>query len=64
MLAATPEPQTPGPMSQPTLAVPEFSPITVKIEYSVRNPSDGLEFVFPTDTYPYVGPLCSTTDIP
>ncbi|KZT72927.1 hypothetical protein DAEQUDRAFT_685309 [Daedalea quercina L-15889] len=59
--AATPEPQTPGPLSQPTLPVPEFSPITVNIAYSVRSPSDGLEFVFPTDTHPYRVPHVYTT---
>ncbi|KAH9929687.1 uncharacterized protein B0H18DRAFT_995740 [Fomitopsis serialis] len=59
--AATPEPQTPGPMSQPALPVPEFSPITVNIAYSVRNPADGLQFVLPTDTYPYRVPHVYTT---
>ncbi|TFY68605.1 hypothetical protein EVJ58_g911 [Rhodofomes roseus] len=59
--AATPEPQTPGPMSQPTLPVPEFNPITVNIAYSVRNPADGLQFVLPTDAYPYRVPHVYTT---
>lgn len=29
-------------------------PIVVRIEYSLRNPVDGIQFVLPTDTYPYV----------
>jgi len=32
----------------------EFAPITVIIEYSLHNPHDGLQFVLPTDAYPYV----------
>jgi hypothetical protein len=51
---STPEPQTPG--SYPTLA-PEFAPIVVHIAYSLRNPVDGLEFVFPNDSYPFVSLL-------
>ncbi|EIW87115.1 TATA-binding protein associated factor Taf2 [Coniophora puteana RWD-64-598 SS2] len=56
---ATPEPQTPGPSFQTPLA--EFMPITVHIEYSLRNPSDGLQFVLPTDSYPYRIPHAFTT---
>ncbi|KAI0308085.1 hypothetical protein B0F90DRAFT_1680044 [Multifurca ochricompacta] len=56
--AATPEPQTPGASTLPTI---EFAPITVHIEYSVRNPSDGLTFVRPSDTYPHRVPLVYTT---
>lgn len=51
--AATPEPQTPG-ASQVNGAITEFAPITVNISYSIRKPVDGLEFVLPTDSYPYV----------
>lgn len=29
-------------------------PIVVRIEYSLRNPVDGIQFVLPADTYPYV----------
>lgn len=29
-------------------------PIVVRIEYSLRNPVDGIQFVLPTDAYPYV----------
>lgn len=29
-------------------------PIVVRIGYSLRNPVDGIQFVLPTDTYPYV----------
>ena len=32
----------------------EFAPIMVVIEYSLHNPHDGLQFVLPTDAYPYV----------
>ncbi|KAG5636972.1 hypothetical protein H0H81_006217 [Sphagnurus paluster] len=57
--AATPEPQTPGFVHSQT--VPEFSPITVNIVYSLRDPVDGFEFVIPTDTYPYRVPHAYTT---
>lgn len=51
--AATPEPATPGPrLSTPML--PEFSPITVTIEYTLRQPTDGIQFVLPTEAYPHV----------
>jgi hypothetical protein len=52
---ATPEPQTPG-LSIPhsSVATPEFAPIIVNIVYSLRNPVDGVQFVLPTDSYPYV----------
>jgi len=29
-------------------------PIVVHIEYSLRNPVDGIQFVLPTDAYPFV----------
>ncbi|KAG7099822.1 hypothetical protein E1B28_001631 [Marasmius oreades] len=58
---ATPEPQTPGPQSQPGHVVTEFSPIVVKIMYSLRNPVDGLEFVSATETQPYRVPHMYTT---
>jgi transcription initiation factor TFIID subunit 2 len=32
----------------------EFAPLTVVIHYSLRSPHDGVHFVLPTDTYPYV----------
>ncbi|KAG5645341.1 hypothetical protein DXG03_006403 [Asterophora parasitica] len=57
--AATPEPQTPG-FAQ-SQNVPEFSPITINIVYSLRNPVDGFEFVIPTDSYPYRVPHAYTT---
>ncbi|KAH9968683.1 TATA-binding protein associated factor Taf2 [Russula dissimulans] len=56
--AATPEPQTPGTSALPTL---EFAPLIVHIEYSVRNPADGLTFVRPSDAYPYRVPHVYTT---
>ena len=53
--AATPEPQTPGfAVAHTPVAIPEFSPITVNIEYSLRHPVDGLQFIVPSDAYPYV----------
>ncbi len=56
---STPEPQTPG--SYPTsLSIPEFAPIVVHIAYSLRNPVDGLEFVLPNDSYPFVS-SCSVS---
>ncbi|KAG6333744.1 hypothetical protein ID866_5345, partial [Astraeus odoratus] len=58
---ATPEPQTPGPSSQTPAPGPEFMPIVVHIEYSLRNPVDGIQFVLPTDAYPYRVPHAFTT---
>jgi len=52
--AMTPEPQTPGPSFHTPVPGPEFMPIVVHIEYSLRNPVDGIQFVLPTDAYPYV----------
>ncbi|KZS93535.1 hypothetical protein SISNIDRAFT_441399 [Sistotremastrum niveocremeum HHB9708] len=48
----TPEPSTPGPSTHP-LPATEFSPIVVHIEYSLRRPADGLQFVLPTEADPY-----------
>ncbi|KZT08630.1 uncharacterized protein LAESUDRAFT_45791 [Laetiporus sulphureus 93-53] len=59
--AATPEPQTPGLNAQATLPVPEFVPININIIYSMRNPADGIQFVIPTDAYPYRVPHVYTT---
>ncbi|CAA7264750.1 unnamed protein product [Cyclocybe aegerita] len=57
---ATPEPQTPSfPQTQAT--TPEFSPITINISYSLRNPADGFEFVLPSDSYPFRLPHAYTT---
>ncbi|TDL26427.1 TATA-binding protein associated factor Taf2 [Rickenella mellea] len=55
---ATPEPQTPG---APLGTVTEFTPIVLNIEYSLRNPIDGFQFVLPTDAYPQRVPHCYTT---
>lgn len=52
VLVSTPEPQTPG--SYPAASTPEFAPIVVHIAYSLRSPVDGLEFVLPNDSYPFV----------
>ena len=51
---ATPEPQTPGFGAQSSMPALEFAPILVKINYSLRNPADGVQFVLPSDAYPYV----------
>ncbi|KAJ7750340.1 hypothetical protein B0H16DRAFT_1550372 [Mycena metata] len=56
---ATPEPQTPG--GQAAQAVPEFAPIAINIAYCLRNPADGFQFVFPTESYPYRVPHAYTT---
>ncbi|KAJ8084704.1 hypothetical protein PM082_003480 [Marasmius tenuissimus] len=58
---ATPEPQTPGPQAQTSQVITEFSPIVVKIVYSIRNPVDGLEFVSATENQPYRVPHAYTT---
>ncbi|KAH7886186.1 hypothetical protein F5I97DRAFT_2026435 [Phlebopus sp. FC_14] len=60
-VAATPEPQTPGPSFQTPAPGPEFMPIVVHIEYSLKNPVDGIQFVLPTDAYPYRVPHAYTT---
>ncbi|KAJ3528429.1 hypothetical protein NMY22_g9419 [Coprinellus aureogranulatus] len=54
----TPEPQTPGPLSQPTA---EYAPTVVSIAYSLRNPVDSFEFVVPSDAYPCRVPHAYTT---
>jgi len=33
---------------------PEYEEILIKVVYSLRNPADGVQFVVPTDSYPYV----------
>lgn len=53
-LAATPEPQTPGASSSQLPGGVEFAPIVVHIEYTLTHPVDGLQFVLPTESYPYV----------
>ena len=53
--ASTPEPQTPGPSAQGAQSsAPEYEEILIKIVYSLRNPADGVQFMVPTDSYPYV----------
>ena len=34
--------------------MPEYEEILIKIVYSLRNPVDGVQFMVPTDSYPYV----------
>ena len=48
---------TPEPMAVPTGPGEHFAPITINIEYSLRNPADGLNFVLPSDAYPHVSIL-------
>ncbi|KAI0718881.1 hypothetical protein C8T65DRAFT_569811 [Cerioporus squamosus] len=59
--AATPEPQTPGQQGQQALPVPEFTPIQVKIYYSLKNPADGIQFVQPSESYQTRVPHVYTT---
>ena len=47
----------PGVNSQLVVPLFDFSPITVNITYSLRNPVDGLQFVLLTDAYPYVSAI-------
>jgi transcription initiation factor TFIID subunit 2 len=51
----TPEPARMGTPSS------EFAPLTITIEYSLTNPLDGLQFVLPTEAYPYVSGDISST---
>ncbi|RDX51973.1 hypothetical protein OH76DRAFT_1400878 [Lentinus brumalis] len=59
--AATPEPQTPGQQGNHALPVPEFTPIQVKIYYSLKNPADGIQFVQPSESYQTRVPHVYTT---
>ncbi|TFL06150.1 hypothetical protein BDV98DRAFT_558917 [Pterulicium gracile] len=59
--AATPEPQTPGASSSQLPGGVEFAPIVVHIEYTLTHPVDGLQFVLPTESYPYRVPHAFTT---
>ena len=52
--AATPEPQTPGMSILAAAPLPEYAPIVVHISYSIKDPSDGVQFILPNDAYPYV----------
>ena len=67
-VAATPEPQTPGQQGHHALPVPEFTPIQVKIFYSLKNPADGIQFVQPSESYqtvsvPYIVWKLVTPDV-
>ncbi|KAH8110586.1 hypothetical protein DFH11DRAFT_1619105 [Phellopilus nigrolimitatus] len=62
--AGTPEPQALGQalsQVQHGASGPEFSPIQVRITYSLRNPVEGFQFVLPNDAYPYRIPHAYTT---
>ncbi|KAF8323748.1 hypothetical protein DL93DRAFT_8248 [Clavulina sp. PMI_390] len=52
-------PSTSNPSRQSN-STSEFAPISVLIHYSMRSPSNGLEFVLPTDAYPYVSHIRSS----
>lgn len=54
MAPGTPEPQTPGVSQSQATAGTDLTPIVVKIDYSLRNPVDGVEFVIPNEALPYV----------
>lgn len=43
-----------GTRSLPSTTGSEFAPISVVIHYSLQSPNDGMEFVLPTEAYPYV----------
>ena len=32
----------------------EYNPLVVRIEYALKDPADGLQFILPSDVYPYV----------
>ncbi|KAI0028582.1 hypothetical protein K488DRAFT_80600 [Vararia minispora EC-137] len=56
----TPEPHGAGlPQSQQTQT--EFESFSILIEYSLRNPADGINFVLPSDAYPHRAPHVYTT---
>ncbi|KAI0375461.1 hypothetical protein BV20DRAFT_960622 [Pilatotrama ljubarskyi] len=59
--AATPEPQTPGHLTQPVHPVTEYRQIEVTITYSLKNPADGVQFVLPSEPYPTRVPHVFTT---
>ncbi|KAI9057062.1 hypothetical protein FKP32DRAFT_1598551 [Trametes sanguinea] len=59
--AATPEPQTPGHLTQAAHPVTEYKQIEITITYSLRNPADGVQFVLPSDAYPTRVPHVYTT---
>ncbi|KAF5392476.1 hypothetical protein D9757_002262 [Collybiopsis confluens] len=52
---------TPEPHAQPSQQVTEFSPVVVKVSYSLRNPTEGIQFVLPTETQPHRVPHVYTT---
>jgi transcription initiation factor TFIID subunit 2 len=48
---------TPATAAAPTTtaaASREYQPITVRIEYMVKNPGDGIQFILPSETHPFV----------
>ncbi|KAF8527429.1 hypothetical protein BU17DRAFT_39590 [Hysterangium stoloniferum] len=57
---ATPEPMTPGHRNL-TPVVPELSPISIVVEYTLRHPNDGIQFILPTESYPHRVPHMFTT---
>ncbi|CAL1694239.1 unnamed protein product [Somion occarium] len=61
--AATPEPQTAGPTlsSKEKDYTTKYVAMTVHIVYSLRKSSDGVQFVLPSDTYPFRIPHVFTT---
>jgi hypothetical protein len=54
-LGNTPEPRSRGGSMAPGAGPgAEFAPLVLRVEYSMRNPIDGVQFVVPTDAFPYV----------
>ena len=61
-LVGTPEPSTPSPAvpsTQQSTASSELASIQVRITYCVKNPVEGIQFVLPSDAYPYVSDIYS-----
>jgi transcription initiation factor TFIID subunit 2 len=63
-IAAPTPPPNPSGMATPAAAnpqtAPEYLPLIVRIEYSLKNPVDGIQFVLPSDAYPFVSLLLIT----
>jgi transcription initiation factor TFIID subunit 2 len=54
---ATPATATAAAAAAPTTtaaASREYQPITVRIEYMVKHPGDGIQFILPSETHPFV----------
>lgn len=57
-----PAPTQNGPSTSTNASnAPEYLPLVVRIEYSLKNPVDGLQFVLPSDAYPFRVPHMYTS---